>query len=85
MNHIRSMPYYFAPSRLKLVYRRIYTPKLIQTRLIGALLYFKATHEFIEIYFDNVRSDEKFGWGTEDGLKITTFPHSEKIKVFNTK
>ena len=39
----------------------------------------------IEIYFDNVRSDEKFGWGTEDGLKITTFPHSEKIKVFNTK
>ena len=39
----------------------------------------------IEIYFDNVRSDELFGWGTEDGLKITTFPHSEKIKVFNTK
>ena len=39
----------------------------------------------IEIYFDNVCSDEKFGWGTEDGLKITTFPHSEKIKVFNTK
>ena len=39
----------------------------------------------IEIYFDNVRNNELFGWGTEDGLKITTFPHSERIKVFNTK
>lgn len=39
----------------------------------------------IQIYFDNVRSDEKFGWGTEDGLKITGFPYSQKIKVFNTK
>jgi hypothetical protein len=39
----------------------------------------------IEIYFDNVRNNELFGWGTEDGLKITTFPHSETIKVFNTK
>ena len=39
----------------------------------------------IEIYFENVCNNEKFGWGSEDGLKITTFPHSEKIKVFNTK
>ena len=39
----------------------------------------------IEIYFDNVRNNELFGWGTEDGLKITSFPHSERIKVFNTK
>jgi len=39
----------------------------------------------IEIYFDNVFKNEKFGWGTEDGLKITSFPHSERIKVFNTK
>ena len=39
----------------------------------------------IEIYFDNVRNNELFGWGTEDGLKITSFPHSETIKVFNTK
>ena len=38
-----------------------------------------------EIYFDNVRNDEKFGWGTEDGLKITSLPYSETIKVFNTK
>jgi len=38
----------------------------------------------IEIYFDNVRNDELFGWGTEDGLKITTFPYSQKIKTFNT-
>ena len=39
----------------------------------------------VEIYFDNVRNNELFGWGTEDGLKITSFPHSERIKVFNTK
>ena len=39
----------------------------------------------IEIYFENVCNNEKFGWGSEDGLKITTFPHSEKIKVFNTR
>ena len=39
----------------------------------------------VEIYFDNVRNNELFGWGTEDGLKITSFPHSETIKVFNTK
>ena len=38
-----------------------------------------------EIYFDNVRNNEKFGWGTEDGLKITSLPYSETIKVFNTK
>ena len=39
----------------------------------------------IEIYFDNVRNNELFGWGTEDGLKISLFPIKERIKVFNTK
>jgi len=41
-----------------------------------------------EIYFDLVFKNEKFGWGTgpdDGGLKITSLPYSERIKVFNTK
>ena len=38
----------------------------------------------IEIYLENINNNELFGWGGPDGMKGTSLPFSQKIKVFNT-
>ena len=39
----------------------------------------------VEIYLESINNKSLFGWGGPDGMKGTTIPFSQKIKVFNTK
>jgi len=39
----------------------------------------------VEIYLESINNNSLFGWGSPDGMKATSIPFSQKIKVFNTK
>ena len=41
--------------------------------------------QITSVYLDNIRTNNEFGWGDYDGLKLVKLPYSEKIKTWNTK